>query len=103
MKNKKQQSSLACPHILFQLKYISVHFLSLVELKNKHMDRQTPLPDNEKKGSLSNSGHFVLHISFFDQYTGGIALLRYSACKPGFLITAVPAQASGSVNLQGGD
>ena len=101
--SKEQQSFLARPHIFFQLKYIPVHFLSPVELKAKHMDRQTPLPDDEKNGSLSNSGHFILHISFFGQYTGGITLLHYPACKPGSLITAVPAQASGSVNLQGGD
>lgn len=57
----------------------------------------------KKNGFLSNSGHFVLHISFFGQCAGGIAMSHYPACKPGSLITAVPAQASGFVNLQGGD
>lgn len=40
---------------------------------------------------------------FFGQYAGGITLLRHPTCKLGSLITAVPAQASSTVNLQGGD
>lgn len=40
---------------------------------------------------------------FFGQYAGGVALLHYPACKPGSLISAGPAQASRSVNLQDRD
>lgn len=66
------------------------------------MERLAPLPDDETKW-ISNFGSFVLQISFFGQYAGDMSLLHYPACKPGSLISAVPAQASGSVNLQGGD
>lgn len=76
--------------------------MSGVENKDDHIERLAPPPDNKTKW-MSTFGSFVLQISFFGQYAGGVALLHYPAYKPGSLISAVPAQASGSVNLQGGD